>query len=96
MIKAFTCQIVKKKTQSHENQKTRCLKRNEKQMKEEAANITRFVTRLRNIVERSFGRLKQWKILRNVIDTNNIPKLDDLSEYYVLLLIIFFTIYVTH
>jgi hypothetical protein len=35
------------------------------------------VTRFRGIIERSFGRLKQFKILRHIIDSNWIPKLHD-------------------
>ena len=46
-----------------------------KQLDRDAGNRTRLVTRLRNVVERAFGRLKQWKFLANIIDTNYTPKL---------------------
>eukprot|EP00475_Leptophrys_vorax_P020328 TRINITY_DN277_c0_g1_i4.p1 TRINITY_DN277_c0_g1~~TRINITY_DN277_c0_g1_i4.p1 ORF type:complete len:333 (-),score=71.59 TRINITY_DN277_c0_g1_i4:1529-2527(-) len=42
------------------------------------ANVSRKITRFRGIIERCFGRLKQFKILRYTIDSNWIPKLHDL------------------
>ncbi len=48
------------------------------QLTAEQANFTRKVTKCRNIIERGFGRLKQWKILKNVINNRYIPKLHKL------------------
>jgi hypothetical protein len=39
------------------------------------ANDSRKVTRLRNVVERAFGRLKQWKMLATVINNKHLPNL---------------------
>ena len=48
----------------------------EKQLNTLDANNSRIVTKVRHVIERSFGRLKQkWKILMNIISNNLIPKI---------------------
>ena len=43
------------------------------QMSVSNCNYTRCVTRLRQVIERLFGRLKHWKLIYNVVDTAYIP-----------------------
>ncbi|CAF1372453.1 unnamed protein product, partial [Rotaria sp. Silwood1] len=44
------------------------------------ANTKRKITKLRNCIERGFGRLKQWKIIGSIIDTNLIFKIGSLLK----------------
>ncbi|CAF5090643.1 unnamed protein product, partial [Rotaria sp. Silwood1] len=44
------------------------------------ANTKRKITKLRNCIEREFGRLKQWKIIGSIIDTNLIFKIGSLLK----------------
>ncbi|CAF4682511.1 unnamed protein product, partial [Rotaria sp. Silwood2] len=37
------------------------------------ANQTRCITRVRNAIERGFGRLKQWNFIGSVVNTDSIP-----------------------
>ncbi|CAF1529916.1 unnamed protein product [Adineta steineri] len=48
------------------------------QLPTRSANTTRKIAKLRNSIERGFGRLKQWKIINAVIDTNLISKFGSL------------------
>jgi DDE superfamily endonuclease len=54
------------------------LKKGQKQLSTIDANVTRKVTRLRNSIERGFGRLKKWKIIDGVINNNLIYKLKNI------------------
>ena len=55
------------------------LKPKQRQLSNQDANKSRLITRFRNVIERSFGRLKlRWKILGNTISTNLWPKLHSL------------------
>lgn len=56
------------------------LPKNIKQLNASQANISRRVTRVRNVIEREFGRLKHWKILKNTVDSNLIPKIHDITK----------------
>jgi hypothetical protein len=44
------------------------------------ANYSRFVTKLRNVIERMFGRFKFWKIIANTIDSAYTPILAKLTR----------------
>ncbi|CAF3867601.1 unnamed protein product, partial [Didymodactylos carnosus] len=44
------------------------------------ANQTRCVTRIRNGIERGFGRLKQWKFADFVVDTNYLPTIGKIMK----------------
>ncbi len=46
-----------------------------KQFSASDANSSRLATFSRNVVERKFGRLDKWGILRNTLDTNYFPKI---------------------
>ena len=61
------------------------------QLSTKDANLTRVVTRCRNVVERSFGRLKQWGILDNTLDNSYVPVLGDLIRILVSILNRYFT-----
>ena len=45
----------------------RSIQKGQKQLSTSDANFTRALTRFRNVIERCFGRSKQWKILANTI-----------------------------
>ncbi|CAF4970613.1 unnamed protein product [Rotaria sp. Silwood1] len=45
----------------------------EKQLSTAKANQTRCITRVRNAIERGFGRLKQWKFIDSVVNTEFLP-----------------------
>ncbi|CAF4581706.1 unnamed protein product, partial [Didymodactylos carnosus] len=47
--------------------------RGETQLTTAKANQTRCITRVRNAIERGFGRLKQWKFVDSVVNTEYVP-----------------------
>ena len=51
------------------------IRKGELQLSPSKANATRMITRFRNVNEIANGRLKHFKILRDTINTNYIPKL---------------------
>jgi hypothetical protein len=54
------------------------LAKNQVQLSTQDANATRKITKLRNCIERGFGRLKQWKIINSVVDTNLVSRIGSL------------------
>ena len=48
------------------------------QLSTQDANYSRKVTRLRNVIERAFGRLKHWKILSNVLENSYVNSIGDI------------------
>lgn len=56
----------------------RSLKGKQKQLSTMDANCTRSITKWRGVIERAFGRIKQWKILAETIDCKLVPKVHDL------------------
>ncbi|CAF1483664.1 unnamed protein product, partial [Didymodactylos carnosus] len=52
----------------------------EKQLSTMKANQTRCVTRIRNGIERGFGRLKQWKFVDFVVDTYYLPTIGKIMK----------------
>ena len=49
-------------------------------------NNTRLVTKIRNVIERAFGRLKMWKFLSNTIDASYVRYMTDIYQEFLLLL----------
>ncbi len=52
------------------------------QLTTEEANYTRRVTRLRNAVERGYGRIKKWKLIADRINLSNVEHIHDFFPYY--------------
>lgn len=57
------------------------LKSGNKQLSKQDSNHSRKVTRIRNIIERGFGRLNHWKILSNRLDTNMIDSIHSILRF---------------
>lgn len=53
------------------------MSKGEKQMTTESANTSRPVTKIRWVVESANSRIKQWKYLRHVLPTSQIPYIGD-------------------
>ncbi|XP_060575344.1 uncharacterized protein LOC132732838 [Ruditapes philippinarum] len=53
------------------------MKRTEKQMTTDDANASRFVTKVRWVVEAANARIKRWKYLSHVLPTNQVPYIGD-------------------
>ncbi|XP_056014968.1 uncharacterized protein LOC125654892 [Ostrea edulis] len=54
------------------------MKRGEKQLSTEDANLSRLVTKVRWIVESANARIKRWKYFDKVLPTNQVPYIGDL------------------
>nr|XP_022290376.1 LOW QUALITY PROTEIN: uncharacterized protein LOC111102014 [Crassostrea virginica] len=53
------------------------MKRGEKQLSTEDANLSRLVTKVRWVVESANSRIKRWKFLDKVLPTNQVPYVGD-------------------
>ena len=69
----------------------RSIKKGSNQLSTEDANVTRVVTRCRNVVERLFGRLKQWRILDHTLHISYVPILGALIRILASILNRYFT-----